>query len=380
MRVLHVIPSLAIGQGGPTVAMGVIERALLAEGIDVETVTTDDDGRGLRNGKGNGSPVLENGCVRRYFRKNTEFYTVSVSLTRWLLQEVRHYDLVHIHALFSFSSIAAAFVARQAGVPFVFRPFGVLNRYGVTQRRPFLKKLSLQWVEGPLLTDAAAIHFTSQDEANQAAILGIPFRSVILPLGLEALRLPTPEADHPPTILYLSRLNPIKNLESLLHAWAILAARYQEWRLVIAGSGEPEYREQLRALASSLSLDHQVQWLDHVSGDQKSQLLANASIFVLPSFSENFGLAAAEALLAGKACLLTPGVAIASGAAAAHAAIIAGPDADSLAAALESMIMNPELRQQLSKHALDYSSHELSTQRLGKRLVELYKGILAKHD
>ena len=378
MRVLHVIPSLAIGQGGPTVAMGVIERALLAEGIEVETVTTDDDGRGLRNGKGNGPPLLENGCVRRYFRKNTEFYTVSVSLTRWLLQEVRQYDLVHIHALFSFASIAAAFAARRAGVPFVFRPFGVLNRYGVTQRRPFLKKLSLRWVEGPLLTDAAAIHFTSQDEAEQAAMLGIPFRPVIIPLGLEAMRLPIPVADAPLTILYLSRLNPVKNLESLIHAWATLAARYKEWRLVIAGGGEAEYRDQLRALASSLALDNRVQWLDHVSGDQNEQLLANASIFVLPSLSENFGLAAAEALLAGKACLLTPGVAIASGAAAAQAAIIAGPDSESLASALESMIASPEVRLQLSQHALEYAAKELSTQHMGKCLVELYEEILTK--
>jgi glycosyltransferase involved in cell wall biosynthesis len=172
----------------------------------------------------------------------------------------------------------------------------------------------------------------------------------------------------------------VKNLESLLQAWASLAARFKEWRLVIAGSGEADYREQLLALASSLALGDQVQWMDHVSGDQKAQLLADAAIFVLPSLSENFGLAAAEALLAGKACLLTPGVAIASGAAAAHAAIIAGPDPDSLAAALESMITSPELRDQLSKHALDYASQELSTQRLGKRLVELYEGILANHE
>jgi glycosyltransferase involved in cell wall biosynthesis len=285
---------------------------------------------------------------------------------------------VHIHALFSFASIAAAFAARRAGVPFVFRPFGVLNRYGVTQRRPFLKKLSLRWVEGPLLTDAAAIHFTSQDEAEQAAMLGIPFRPVMIPLGLEAMRLPIPEADAPLTILYLSRLNPVKNLESLLQAWASLAPRHKEWRLIIAGGGEADYRDQLRALAGSLALDSRVQWLDHVSGDQKAQLLANASIFVLPSFSENFGLAAAEALLAGKACLLTPGVAIAAAAAAAQAAIIAGPDSESLASALESMITSPELRQQLSQHALEYAAKELSTQHMGKRLVELYVEILTK--
>jgi glycosyltransferase involved in cell wall biosynthesis len=376
MRVLHVIPSLAACQGGPTVAMGVIERALLAEGVEVETIATDDAGRGQRNGKGTGLPISENGCLRRYFRKNTEFYTVSLSMMRWLRKEVRNYDLVHIHALFSFASIAAGFAARSAGVPFIFRPFGVLNRYGVTQRRPFLKKLSLRWVEGPLLTAATAMHFTSQDEADQAASLNIPFRSVILPLGLEAIDLPASRVDSASTILYLSRLNPVKNLESLLKAWSTLAPRHKDWQLVIAGSGEADYKSQLQVLANSLGLADRVQWLDHVSGGQKAQLLADAAIFVLPSFSENFGLAAAEALLAGKACLLTPGVAIAVQAAAAQAAVIAGPDSESMAETLELLILSPERRQQLSMHALQYAAEELSTERMGKRLVDLYRGVL----
>ena len=378
MRVLHVIPSLSAGQGGPTVAMGVIERALTAQGVEVETVTTDDDGRGLRNGKGDGLPVSENGCVRRYFRKDTEFYTASWPLTRWLCQGVGNYDLVHIHALFSYASIAAAVAARGAGVPYLFRPFGVLNRYGLINRRPWLKKLSLRLVEGPLLSDAAMIHFTSQDEADQALSLEIPFRHVVLPLGLEALDLPQPTADAGPTILYLSRLDPVKNLEALLRAWASLAPRFPEWRMVIAGSGDAEYRDQLRAYAGSIELGNRVEWLDHVSGSQKAQLLANASIFVLPSFSENFGLAAAEALLAGLPCVLAPGVAIAAQAQAADAAVIAGPDSDSFARALESLMSDTARREQLSANALLHSKNELSTERMGSRLVELYQQILAR--
>jgi glycosyltransferase involved in cell wall biosynthesis len=376
MRILHVIPSLAASQGGPTVAMAMIERALQAEGIEVQTVSTDDDGPRIHNGKGDGKPVIENGCVRRYFRKNIEFYKVSFPLRRWLNATVREFDLVHVHALFSHASIAAARAARSAGVPYVIRPYGVLNRYGITERRPFLKKLSLRWVEGPLLRDAAAIHFTHKDEADQASVLGIPFRPIILPLGVEAVNLPTPDSAAPPTVLYLSRLDPVKNLEALLQAWAGLASRWTPWRLVIGGSGAAEYKNRLRALASSLGINASVEWLDHVSGEQKAQILSNASIFVLPSFSENFGLAAAEALLAGKPCLLTPGVAIASDARDAGAAVVAGPDADSLRTALEGLMKDSDLRTSLSTHALEFAREELSTTRMGTRLVQLYHQII----
>ncbi|MEQ1841601.1 MAG: glycosyltransferase, partial [Verrucomicrobiales bacterium] len=143
MRILHVIPSLALCHGGPSVVLPIMERALLAGGMEVETITTDDEGPGRRNGKGDGTPREENGIVRRYFPKQTEFYKVSFPLARWMRKALHDFDVVHIHALFSHTSIAAARAARSAGVPYVIRPLGVLNQYGITQRRALLKQLSL---------------------------------------------------------------------------------------------------------------------------------------------------------------------------------------------------------------------------------------------
>ncbi len=74
MRVLHVIPSLSLSQGGPSVALPVMERALTAAGIDIETVTTDDDGPGRHVSKPMAESIEENGVTRWYFPKQTEFY------------------------------------------------------------------------------------------------------------------------------------------------------------------------------------------------------------------------------------------------------------------------------------------------------------------
>ena len=87
LRVLHVIPSLSAVHGGPTRALEAMERALAAQGVEIETATTDDDGPGRRNGKPCGQALAENGVVRWYFRKSADFYKPSLSFARWISAE-----------------------------------------------------------------------------------------------------------------------------------------------------------------------------------------------------------------------------------------------------------------------------------------------------
>jgi glycosyltransferase involved in cell wall biosynthesis len=358
----------------------IMERALTAEGVTVETITTDDDGPGRRNGLGDGTAHDENGVVRRYFRKQSEFYKVSLPLSDWLMEYIGSYDVVHVHALFSYTSVVACRAARAAGVPYIIRPLGVLTRYGITQRRAVLKQLSVRWVEGPLLRDAAAVHFTLPMEQTEAEDLGIPLRAVVVPLGLEAQPLPTASGDTPPTVLFLSRIDPVKNIEALLLAWARCRGGFPTWRLVVAGSGHPDYIQRLCDYGASLGLGASVDWAGHVTGDDKTRLMAEATVFVLPSFSENFGIAAAEALLAGKPCLFTPGVAVGAMAAEQGAAALSELDAECLGTVLNGLMGNGELRQQLGRKAKEFAQAELSSVIMGQRLAGLYGDILSRRS
>jgi glycosyltransferase involved in cell wall biosynthesis len=376
MRVLHVIPSLAPCHGGPSVVLPIMERALAAQAVTIETITTDDDGPGKRNEKGDAKLRNENGSMRRYFPKQTEFYKVSLPMSVWLRRNVRSYDVVHVHAMFSYTSVAACRAARAAGVPYIIRPLGVLTRYGVTQRRAMLKRICLRWVEGPLLRDAAAVHFTLPMEQTEAEELGIPFSPIVVPLGLEPQALPPPSSGNPPSVLFLSRIDPKKNLEALLAAWARCRAAFPAWHLVIAGSGQPAYEQSLRDLAASLALGESVRWAGQVTGDAKLHILADADLFVLPSYSENFGIAAAEALLAGKACLFTPGVAVGALAAEHGAAALTEVDEESIAAALQDLLADAERRRELGRRAKDFAEAELSAESMGRRLKALYETIL----
>ena len=232
IRVLHVIPSVGPLRGGPSVTMRLTARGLARAGCEVHVATTDDDGPG-RLEVPLGVPVLDEGVTYRHFRRQTRFYGFSWPLTRWLARHVRDYDLVHAHALFSYATLPAAYCARQAGVPYVIRPLGVLNRWGITQRRPWLKRLSFPIVERRILAGADRIHFTSEQERTEAAELGVSQRGVVIPLGIDLdqfeelpargwLRARAPHLDGRPVALFLSRIDPKKGLDLLLRALAVV--------------------------------------------------------------------------------------------------------------------------------------------------------------
>lgn len=356
---------------------------MAGRGIDVETVTTDDDGHGRRLAVEVGKPVSIDRATRWYFRKNTDLYKVSIGMLAWLCREVPRFDLVHVHALFSFASVMAAWTARHARVPYIVRPLGVLNRYGLEVRRPRLKRLSLRWIEGPLLSGAAAVHFTSDLEQAEALALGFPMKPRIIPLGVEpgpagvAARLlgRFPGIGQRKRILFMSRIDPKKNLESLICALGLLRSQGMQPSLLVCGSGDTAYIDGLRALAVSERVGDQVVWLGHVTGDEKADALAAAQLFVLPSFSENFGIAAVEALLAGLPCILGHGVALSAQVQSAGAGLSVDTDSTSIAAGISRLLGDEAVRAAMSLKASSLARERFSPDAMGRELERLYSEI-----
>lgn len=387
VKVLHVIPSLSLAHGGPTRAMLMMEQALLQQGVEVDIATTDDDGPGryLRMpGHQEAAPIVQRG-TRHYFHKWLEFYKVSPALLPWLWRHVTDYDIVHVHALFSFSSVGAGLIARCKGIPFVIRPLGTLNQYGIRQRRPLLKRLSLRWIEGPLLRSAAAVHFTAEAEQQEVASLGLALHGVVLPLGVapitvagaDNLATEFPQLTGRRFLLFLSRLDPKKNVEGLLQAFAQLSPEFPALMLVIAGNGDAAYEERLKELAIRLQLTDRVIWAGFVDGDRKAALLTAADLFVLPSYSENFGIAVAEALLAGLPCVVGEGVALAASVREAGAGLSTTPDADSIATAIRRIASDQRLRDDMRLRAVELARERYSLTAMGVNLRQLYERILS---
>ncbi len=389
LRALHVIPSISPRHGGPSVALQLIERALTGVNVEVVVATTDDDGPRDRLPVPLGIQHGPPGSQRIYFRKLTEFYKYSGGLVAWLSKNVSAFDLVHVHGLFSHASVAGAAAARRHGVPYIIRPLGSLNLYGMSARRPLLKRLSLRWIEGPLLSAAAAVHFTSTLERLEAEKAGVRCRAVTLPLGLDLApfeSLPGPEpflASWPQAagrtmILFLSRLDPKKGLDLLLRAFVDVKRNDARAFLVIAGAGDRAFVADLQLLAESLGIARDILWVGHLGEREKLAALGAASCFVLPSYSENFGIAAAEALAAGLPTVLTEGVGIAPEVRRAAAGVVVDADAGQIATALIRVSSDDALRISLTENARRLARQSYSQNAMGNALRDLYERVASE--
>lgn len=368
--------------------MRVMARHLAEAGVEVDVVTSDDDGPGrlpvtlIR-------PVREpEGYTVRYFPRQIHFYTISFPLVPWLWKHVGEYDLVHVHSVFIFPSVAAAAVCAARGVPYIIRPLGVLSPYGMTNRRRIVKTLSFKLVDQPLLDRAEAVHYTSDMERDEALTLGVKKRPVVLPLGVDLSSFreeASPEAffaAHPEcrgrfVILFLSRLDPKKGLDLLFPAFRQVRERHPEALLVIAGSGSEPYEAELRRMAEAAGVAEDVVWTGFLGGEAKRSALAAADLFVLPSYAENFGIAVVEALAAGLPLVLSDQVGVAGEIGAAGAGLVTQCAVEPLSERILQVIEQPDLRRELRTRGRDLAQQRYSSQAMTRGLLELYESVLA---
>lgn len=385
LRVLHVISSVSRLRGGPSVSVYNMVKALSRRGISVDLAATDDDGAGARLDVPLDRVVQIEGQNVRFFPRQTVKYEFSAPMLRWLRAHIREYDIVHTHGLFGWAPLAAAWCARAAGVPYVMRPAGVLDTWGLKNKTRFGKAVSLRLLEAPLLRSAAAVHFTTPLEEARAAELALRIRPVVLPTGVAIDTLP-PQVVEPAeapavganrVILYLARIHPIKRIDTLLRAYAALENR-RSTSLVIAGDGDAALVGHLKELALELGVRTDVHWVGFADGDLKRWLLARASLFVLPSDSENFGIAVVEAMSAGLPVVVTSGCGLAGFVRQHGAGIVTDGAVGSLQAALAGLLADEDQRRTMGEAGRRAAHRELSLDAFGARLETLYRSVLTR--
>lgn len=382
---MHVIPSVGALRGGPSVLVRALASSLSQAGIETHIATTDDNGSGqLRVPLG--VPKVEAGVTYWYFRRQTRFYTFSWPLARWLARHIREFDVVHIHALFSFAALPAAFFARRQGVPYIVRPLGTLNEWGMKNRRPWLKRISFRFVESRILRNATLIHYTSEQERAEANKLPLPpSLSEIIPNALSNdspayisghFRAQHPELQGRRIVLFLSRLDTKKGLDLLLPAFAKVRQQLPDAVLVLAGDGERNFVNRLKTQADSLGINAALFWAGFLSGASKWSALADADIFVLPSHSENFGIAVLEAMAVGTPVVVSDQVALHREILHAKAGLVAVRNTDSLAATILQLLNDPASAWLMGLNGKYLAERDYSADAVTRKLVHVYNGIV----
>lgn len=362
--------------------------SLIAQGLDVLLATTDDDLE-----RGNGAATPECGVVTNYKNLPVIFFPTQLGASfkysrpfaLWLNEHVPDYDIVHIHAVFNHSCMAAARACRESQVPYVVRPLGTLDPWSLRQK-PLRKKLF--WYGGikTMLTRAAAIHYTTRGE-QQAVEKSLKLNhGAVVPLGVDIVAKregetlnQTSKLSERPYVLVLSRLHPKKALEVLLEAFLSLIKRpeFQEWRLVLAGEGPADYVALLKRMVEEHEATDAIIFPGWLDGERKDAALRNAALLALPSHHENFGLCVMESLAYGIPVLVSPQVNLAPEIQAANAGWIAEVDKDSLAVALTAALGSAAERKRRGEAGRTLAA-SFAWPVVATRLTELYTSVLQR--
>jgi glycosyltransferase involved in cell wall biosynthesis len=361
-----------------------LARDLSREGIEAHVATTDDNGPETLDVP-HSVPVAQDGATYWYFPRQTRFYTFSWPLGAWLARHVTEFDVVHIHALFSYATLPAAYFANRGGVPYIVRPLGTLNEWGMTNRRPWLKHLSFELLERRVLRHAAVVHYTSDQERLEAQKLQVRTRAAVVPNAVGApstgagagqflARYPHLAGRH--IVLFLSRLDAKKGVDLLLPAFAQALRLVPRAALVIAGDGPRELVASLKAQAAALAIDDDVVWAGFLNEEQKQAALSDAELFILPSYSENFGIAAAEAMASGLPVIVSNQTGLHREISNAEAGLVVPCDASAVGEAMLTLLQNPALRRSMGQRGAVLAREKYSTEAVTRQLIGLYNQVV----
>jgi glycosyltransferase involved in cell wall biosynthesis len=343
------------------------------------------------------APVYDNGVEIRFFAKiEQRYYLTSPSLYRALRSTIPNVDIVHIHSVYLFHSTVGAYLCRRFGVPYVIRPHGTLDPY-LRNRHRVRKWFHEIIVERHSFRRAAAIQFTAAEEMALAS-QSRPGRRLlknaagaIVPNGVavpEAFEPGAPGADidgllrrfpklgGKRIVLFLGRINFKKGFDLLAAAFARLCADRDDIHLLIAGPDNEGYALRVQECLRADNISDRVTFTGMLRGAFKNAAFEIAEIFVLPSYSENFGIAVVEAMAVGLPVIVSDRVNIWREIANASAGLVVECDAAELTTAMSTLLDDSELRRSMGERGRQLVQQSFTWEVAAGQMVKLYERLL----
>lgn len=353
-----------------------LARALAKRGHDVEVFTTNADGRGVTPVP-LGVPVNLDGVKISYFpcALGRRIYRAP-AMRRALAHHVLHVDLVHTHSVFLWPPLMAARIAKSARVPHIMSPRGMLVPDLIAKKRRLLKSTWIRFFERRTIEQANAVHVTSELEANNLRQLGLKPRKVaVIANGIDLPNRFNPRVElGNPYLLSLGRISWKKGIDRLIDAMQYI----QDVELVIAGNDEERLQPELEKRVADYGLTTRVRFAGEVHGEIKWSLISGASVFVLPSHNENFGIAVLEAMACGVPVVVTPQVGLASIVENNGAGIVTSGDPITLASSVSTLMGDGELRRSMGLAGRAAAENMFSWEAIAKQIEALYYAVIAE--
>jgi glycosyltransferase involved in cell wall biosynthesis len=381
VKILHVSPTYvpAWRHGGPIYAVHGLCRELARRGHEVSVFTTNIHGDGVLSVTPGLPAVLENVEVTYFEVSGSRRLYRSKDLRQRMRERAKEFDILHLHSLFLWPTHAASRVAQEQGLPYVVSPRGMLVKDLIRRRGRWRKTLWLRLFDRRTIERARALHATSELEATEARRFRMALPPIaVIPNGVDVEALELKEwsqveprihdlIDHGRFFLYLGRISWKKGLDRLLDAFANVPLG----GLVLAGPDDEQLWPRLHARARALGIQDRVHYVGAVAGFEKAALLRSADCLVLPSYSENFGNAALEAMAVGCPVVVTPEVGIAALVSESGAGVVAAGEPAALAQALQSMQVEAERRGAMGRRGIA-AAERFTWPRVAEEMERLY--------
>jgi glycosyltransferase involved in cell wall biosynthesis len=289
-------------------------------------------------------------------------------------------DVLHIHGLWMYTSVAAVRWARQ-GRPYVVSPHGMLDPWALKNSQ-WKKRISAALYENRHLRGAACLHALNHAEAEAMRAYGLKNPICVIPNGVELPVEPISESSprRNRTLMYLGRLHPKKGLPLLVEAWSRVQREAEEsgWRLIIAGWDQLGHQSELQSLATKLHSRSSIEFAGARFGEAKSALFRDASAFVLPSLSEGLPISVLEAWSWRLPVLMTTNCNLPEGSRA-GAAIMMEADIDDICGALSKLFsMDSNQREAMGAKGRRLVEEQFRWPRIADQMTQVYDWVLGR--
>jgi len=391
MRILQVTPYFypAWRFGGPVKAVYELSKELVKKGHDVTVYTTDLCDRTRRLDVKSNGPVQVDGIRTYYFRNISKALAydyklfLSPSLLSVIKKEISGFDIIHLHAYYTFQNIVTHYYAKKRHVPYVLSVHGSLCPTARKQKAP-CKQVFTYFLGRYILRDVSIAIVLSKEEKKQLLLMGLePDKVRVIPNGVNLLEFADPPkkgtfrekyfiGSDERIILFLGRINREKGLDLLVSAFSKLVEQLKGLRLVVAGPADLHYLASLKQLIATKKIEDRVLFTGLLVGKEKLSVYVDADVFVLPSHFEGLSFTVLEACASGVPVVITHHCNIPE-VADYKAGFVVGRNEEEIRNAVFTILSDQKMRRELGSNGKKMVRQKFTLTKTVKQLEELYR-------
>ena len=314
MKILQIIENIDERYGGPAKSVPNLCKYLQKLGIDISI-------NSVRQYENESNYIIESNRLSWNIYSNTisKFFKFSKELKIGIKKQIEFGNTVlHTQNQWNYIPISAYGISKKYNLPLICSVRGAMLPWALNQHK-YVKKLFWFLFQKKIFQNADCIHCTTDIEAEYIRSAGIKTPIAVIPNGIDLTEFEKrAESKNAKDIfkldvskkylLFMGRIHKSKGLDILIKAWKDINKIYPKWNIIYGGPIEDEdYYSELLKYISVNGLEESVKYLGILKGEQRVLAYNAAEVFVSPTWSENFGIAIAEAMASGIPVITTKG-------------------------------------------------------------------------